>query len=192
MADPIIDKILKVKELAERGEAGEKTAAERRLKKMLKKHNLRLEDLQPTQPTGYVLECKPDELKLAIQIVFTVTGHQTPKTTPAGIAIETSPANWALIQSMFAHYLREYKLMQDSLFAAFVTVNQLFPKQGINITQVDNTPPPPREQTAEYKSFDSPPPQAAPPTIHEQAVQQYVQQQLLRIIPPKPFYLPLG
>lgn len=191
MADPIIDKILKVKELAERGEGGEKTAAERRLKKMLKKHNLTLEDLKPTEPSDYLLECQPDLLKLAIQIVFTVTGNATPKTTPTGIAVETSAENWAMIQSMFTHYSREYKFMQESLFMAFITVNQLFPKQNIVITNVDNTTQV-AQPTEESTPQPPPQPQEAPPTMHEQAVKQYVEQQLLRIIPPKPFYLPIG
>lgn len=186
--DAIIEKLKKVKALADAGIGGEKTAAQARLKKMLKKHNLTLADLEQPTTTTYRIDCRPEQIKLAIQIVFAVTG-KNPQADATGVNVDTSPNLWPEIQGMFAHYWREYKAMQDAMFMAFATVNGLFPRQTFTVTPVE-----PQQATA-YEPAEAAPadpePTEAPPTDYEVAVKQHVEQNLLRIIPPKPYRRPL-
>jgi hypothetical protein len=181
-----IDTIRKVKALADNGVGGEKTAAQKKYKALLKKYKLTPADIEQGTTQTYTLELTDsNQIRIANQIIYAVTGIVEP-IRANGITVTTTPETWAKIQGMFWFYWRDYKNLLESVFLSFATVHGLFPQQqaqqqgnNINIQPgwLDDIPQP---------AID------APLTQLEAIDKQKVEQILLQVLRPKQYKTQIG
>lgn len=185
--DSVIQTLKKVKALADGGIGGEKVAAEKKYKKLLKKYKLTEADLEHSDTRQYTLELNDgNQIRLANQIVYAVTGILAPSTAK-GITVNTTPEKWAKINGMFWFYWRDYKNLLESVHLCFATVNGLFPQQQAEQTSgnIINVQP---------SWLDDIPQPAidAPLTMIEQIDKQKVEQILLQVLRPKQYKTQIG
>lgn len=147
--DSIIERLLKVKALAEKGEGGERAAAERLLNSLMRQHNISLEDLD-SDAKGYHLAYIGDELidyKLFAQIAHKFhrgpdklkiadlrkapTGHKKvwanaglgPKNSNVGLYC--TKAEFVEVLSTFEVYREDLHRQEDTFYYAYLDKNNL-------------------------------------------------------------------
>jgi hypothetical protein len=128
--DKIHARLMKLYELAKRGEHGERENAQRFLEKLLEKHGMTIADLDDAATRYYRLSYKSElEYKLLTQIICTVLQVNTfrAKLTPKSryIEIQLTKAQHLEIEMQFAIYRREFARNIDRMFAAFIHTNGL-------------------------------------------------------------------
>jgi len=120
----LLEKLGKVKALADRGEGGEKESAERTLAALMKRYGVTEEELEDTRATIHWIRYKTDwERRLLGQLAYMHlgTGHsfgcvgRYTKRPRKEVGIECTPAQYIEIEADFAFY------------SAFLRKNALFP-----------------------------------------------------------------
>jgi hypothetical protein len=135
--DKHIELIKKIKALAEKGVGGEKLNAEKMLHRLLKKHDISIEDVDGEKMEDYFFKVKPEDVRLFVQVAKSVRydlklygGIPTKKIKEyklQGNYIATCTAfEFIEIKTMLDHYTRLYKEELDVFFGAFIQANNLF------------------------------------------------------------------
>lgn len=121
-----IDRLRKIKALADQGSAGEREAAKFLLEKLLQQNDLDLHSIEDEEFMPFIFKVKKGyELILLYQIIAFVTGSKDHKyspshTTQAKYCAFLKPSQYKEIDLLFNHYKREWKSQVDSFFTAFV------------------------------------------------------------------------
>ena len=132
----LLEKLGKVKALADRGEGGEKESAERTLAALMKRYGITEEDLEDTKATIHWIRYKTDwERRLLGQLAYMHlgTGHsfgcvgRYTKRPRKEVGIECTPAQYIEIEADFAFYSEAMKEEMELFYSAFLQKNNLFP-----------------------------------------------------------------
>lgn len=142
--EKVKDKLRKLYELAKRGEAGEKEAAQTALDRLLKKHSLDESDLDDEIEREYEIEFHGKEkLDLLAQVVAKVTDkshniyyEKLSRRLRTRVVVKRTAAQRVEIEFLFSFYSSLYDREKEMFFIAFVQKHSLF----------RSTPPPDREQ----------------------------------------------
>ena len=129
--------IKKVKALAERGEGGEKLNAQKMLAELMKKYNIKEEDIAEDIVKEFTIKIPSvfKSMALASQIVFSVLGREVDE--DKGLytygnrrnkaIVRSTSAEFLEIEAKFKFYLHHYKIELERFYGAFVQANELFP-----------------------------------------------------------------
>jgi hypothetical protein len=151
--EEILDKIKKVKALADRGTEGEKANAEKMLKIMMDKYGIKDEDIVSDKVEIYLIDTENQLfIQLLVQICNSVAGHdlkvfnldRSPKKAKielskmgygdatANVAIECTKAQFIEIKMLFDIYKEDLKEQIDTFMYAYFSKNHLLaqPKEG--------------------------------------------------------------
>jgi hypothetical protein len=130
--DKIHARLMKLYELAKRGEHGERENAQRFLEKQLAKHGMTIADLDDAASATqrFKFTYKTDvEHRLLNQILFSVlqTGNLTVWHTRGkrGFDVEMTKAQHLEVEMRYAVYRRELAQQMDHLFVAFIHKNDI-------------------------------------------------------------------
>jgi hypothetical protein len=149
----ILDKIMKVKALADQGTEGEKANAEKKLKLLMDKYGIKDEDIASDKVEMYLIDTENNMfIQLLVQICNVVAGHdlkvfnvnESAKKAKqelakmgygdatANIAIECTKAQFIEIKMMFDIYKDDLKKQIDTFMYAYFSKNRLLakPKEG--------------------------------------------------------------
>lgn len=141
--ESIIDKIRKVKALADAGKMGEATAAQCMLDKLLEKHGLTIDQLFDDQKQRREFFCKnKHEHHILCQIYFKVTDshnmkyreskQKIPGSTKRVISIELTNHDYAEIKNLYEwhcnNYQVEWEKTRKSFDTAYTSAHGLFPE----------------------------------------------------------------
>lgn len=132
----LLEKLMKVKALAERGEGGEKESAERTLTSMMQRYGITEDDLEGNQvSTHWICYKTVWEKKLLHQLAYmylgsghsfgcvgTYTGRSRKK-----VGIDCTPAQYIEIEADFAFYSEAMEEEMGIFYSAFLQKNHLFP-----------------------------------------------------------------
>lgn len=142
--DRIIDKVIKLKELVDRGLDGEASNAKRVLENLCKIHNINIEDLFKEEKKRYVFKIKYNnkfDKQLLFQCYAKVTNNKkisyfTNKLRPNVIEFDLTRIEYIDLKGMFEFYRKEWsRIMKSSLndlFDAFISKNEIFYNQEDN------------------------------------------------------------
>lgn len=140
--DRIIDKVIKLKELVDRGLDGEASNAKRVLENLCKLHNVNIEDLFKEEKKRYVFKIKYNnkfDKQLLFQCYAKVTNNKkifyfTSKSNI--IEFDLTRIEYIDLKGMFEFYRKEWsKIMKSSLndlFDAFISKNEISHNQEDN------------------------------------------------------------
>ena len=157
--DKHVELIKKLKALADRGVDGEAKNAQKLLDKMLKKHNLTVEDIEGEKQQDYFFKATGINASLFAQIVKRVNYDLKIYFFPAakvkqfGLAgnhmITCTAAEFIEIEQMFDVYKRLYKKESEIFYKAFLAANDLLaiPPKSEQKTTSDLSP----EEFEEWK-----------------------------------------
>ena len=134
--DRLLEKLEKVKALADRGVGGEKESAERTLSALMARYNITEADLEDSKTTTHWIRYKtPWERKLLHQLacmylgaghsfgcVGTYTGRSRKK-----VGIDCTPAQYIEIEADFAFYSAAMEEEMALFYRAFLNKNKLYP-----------------------------------------------------------------
>lgn len=149
----ILDKIKKVKALADRGTEGEKANAEKMLKIMMDKYGIKDEDIVSDKVELYLIDTENQLfIQLLVQICNSVAGRDlkvfnldsSPKKAKvelskmgygdatANVAVECTKAQFIEIKMLFDIYKEDLKEQIDTFMYAYFSKNHLLaqPKEG--------------------------------------------------------------
>lgn len=130
--DKVLEKLRKIKELAERGVGGERDTALQMYNKLIEKYSIADSEILAEKLTKYWFSYK-DELsrKLIIQIFYKVTGSTTywVKTDKRHkqVGIECTELELDEIKFYYNFYIVHLREELDIFMRAFMNVNELFP-----------------------------------------------------------------
>jgi len=130
----IIELAKKLKALSERGEHGEKHNAADMLTKLLKKHDLSVEDIEREEISSHFLSFKLKQETLLTQIIYSILGHRM-KLYPhvslkTKMMVKCTSAEFIEIEAAFPFYWNKYEKELGLFDKAFTYKNYLFPKNS--------------------------------------------------------------
>lgn len=132
----LLEKLMKVKALADRGEGGERERAERTLAALMERYGITEADLEDNQVATYWIRYKTEwERRLLHQLAYmhlgeghsfgcvgTYTGRSRKK-----VGVECTPAHYIEIEADFAFYSAALEEEMGIFYSAFLQKNHLFP-----------------------------------------------------------------
>ena len=122
--DSILERLRKIKALADYGSAGEASNATDLLSKSLKKHGLTLDDLQTDEVRKFTFTWRnSDDRQLVAQLIRQVAGREHPLFRIVGkprIITSLTPAQYADINAMWEHYRLELRQEYHRLLRVFM------------------------------------------------------------------------
>lgn len=129
-----IELIKKVKKLAEKGVAGEKTNAERMLKKLMIEHGITEKDLESYEVKNRLMVYKKKHESISVQSVLFVMGkdvimYNYPKKRNSFI-FKATDAEYIEIGLVVDFYSKKFDEEYDVFLSAFIQRNKLLPKDG--------------------------------------------------------------
>lgn len=136
----LLEKLRKVKALADRGVAGEKDAAEKTLAALMERYGITEEALEDCQTSIHWIRYKTEwERKLLHQLAYMYlgTGHSfgcVGKYTGRSrkeVGIECTPAQYIEIEADFAFYYAAMAEEMELFYQAFSEKNNLFPPKEL-------------------------------------------------------------
>ena len=127
----IKQKLKKIQQLAERGEAGEKDNANRLLKELLKKYRLTIEDLFEDEKKHYTIKYRHRwEKTLLFQIYAKVLNKTTinymKEKYHSRVTFELTPSEYAEIKLLFDIYRKTFKEEIGVLVDAFISKHEIW------------------------------------------------------------------
>jgi hypothetical protein len=130
----VIQLAKKLKELADRGEGGEKNSAEYHLNKLLEKHKLTLEDILEEKRDVRMFKVSKEKETLFFQIVGSVAGKEATRhhKDRTSIWLNLTTTEYLEIDAKFDFYWRAYKEELGIFYSAFVQKNKLYCKPSKN------------------------------------------------------------
>lgn len=133
------EKLKKIYALAMQGKDGEKEAAKKLLDKLLKKHNISIEELEYSEKEDYfVIEYHDKfELRLLVQVVYKITGGNNVFDYRLSSGRLSKVKVWVLckksqlieIEFLFDFYKKLFKKEQKYLLSAFIQKHEIFPNE---------------------------------------------------------------
>ena len=132
----LLEKLAAVKALADRGVAGEKEAAEKRLQYMMQKYGITEADLEDSGVRLYWIRYKTEyERKLLYQLAYKYTGsghaHGCVGTytgrSRKKVGIDCTTAQYIEIEADFEFYRAALAEEMELFYTAFINKNRLFP-----------------------------------------------------------------
>lgn len=142
----LITKLRKILALAERGESGERIAAEHLLEELLDKHGLTLEDITPepeTRKCSFTYETTL-ERDLLIQIAVMVTDNAAFSYGQARhenvVQLELTVAQQAEVITYFSVYRPALQRELHHTLVAFLQANEIFPTTVESVDEDDLSP----------------------------------------------------
>lgn len=161
----IIERLKKIKALAEKGTEGEKVSAQKLLETLMSKHGIKDEDLSYTETKGYTFKCVGEmEIRLFGQICAhyeEMEGREIKYLTPLHIRkghktsfsrqiknmynykkgdncyVECTATDFVEIAAMFAIYKQNLEENLKTFYYAFLLKNGLLITKGANTTPSD-------------------------------------------------------
>jgi hypothetical protein len=135
MSEKIIELAKKVKALAEQGTAGEKAAAEGRLKFLMDKYGLTAEDIESETKNKAIFAYKNGQKWLVHQIIVNVLGKGADIYIMKGSHKNECHAYMTAseeieIRAKIDHYVRAYERDLQTFHSAFIFRNELLPKDA--------------------------------------------------------------
>lgn len=132
----LLEKLMKVKALADRGEGGERESAERTLAAMMERYGISNADIENNQISTHWIRYKTEwERRLLHQLAYmylgtghsfgcvgTYTGRSRKK-----VGIDCTPAQYIEIEADFAFYSAALEEEMGLFYSAFLQKNNLFP-----------------------------------------------------------------
>lgn len=139
----LMGKLSKIKALADRGESGEREAAENLLHRLMEKYNVNEDDIIDDSPETVEFQywgLHGD--KLFSQIVYMVTGEcqiqkYTHKRNCKTRFVTCTKAQAIEIKELFEFYRNHLDVGLENYYQAFVQVEHLFPPDSINKVSSD-------------------------------------------------------
>ena len=133
MSDPgeaITSKIKKILELARRGQENERLVAIERLNRLLKKHKLTLDDIDPETKSLHEFRYKTAlEKNLLFQVKYLVTDEASGYWQTRGkneVSFDITKAQAIEIDRLYSFWRVELKNELDLFFNAFIQKNRIF------------------------------------------------------------------
>lgn len=129
--DSIIELLRKIKNLADRGAEGERMVAEKKLKYLMEKYGLSIEDLedQTTEPVEFSYR-NNFEKRLLFQCACYILQVNRLKYSSferrRKIYLNLTKAQEIDLQNMYDHYRKELKKEMEILFKAFIYKHQIY------------------------------------------------------------------
>lgn len=133
--EQIIEKLKKIKSLADRGVAGEAIAAQQQLEKLLAKHNLTIDDLFNEERKDRMFKVKTADEMIFIQVALSIIGNRAKtiwhyKGDRTNKYLELTDVEFIDISSMFDFHKKqlekEKKKAIQTLETAYVYKHDLF------------------------------------------------------------------
>jgi len=123
-----IDKAKKLRRLAEGGYKEEKTAAQKAFDRYIKKHGIRIEDLDDNEKKDQVFRYKNGQKRLLIQIIAHITNGPVWDTRGRGNAIIGNCTKFEAIEvrAMYSYYSNLFKDELEILMTAFIDKHNLY------------------------------------------------------------------
>ncbi len=138
MNDKYIELAKKLKALADKGVGGEKTNAEKMLNDLMKKHGIKIEDIEGEATNDYFFKVDDEFKDLFFQIVKSVNrdipAYRYPKNVvrqhklKGNHEIKCTIAEYIEIEQSFDIYTKLYKEELKTFYEAFVHANRIYPK----------------------------------------------------------------
>lgn len=132
----LLEKLEKVRTLAERGVGGEKESAERTLAELMERYGITEEDLEDTRASTHWIRYKTEwERKLLHQLAYMHlgTGHsfgcvgRYTNRPRKEVGVDCTPAKYIEIEADFAFYSEAMREEMELFYEAFLQKNHLFP-----------------------------------------------------------------
>lgn len=129
----LLDLAKKFKALAEQGEGGEKETAANMLEKFLRKHNIKLDDIEEETITEHRFKFAKEDERLFIQVAavtvadvrfYGINGNKNARKYMT-LIIDCTLAQSIEIRAKFEFYKRAWKKDVDLFFRAFIHKNHL-------------------------------------------------------------------
>lgn len=135
MSEQIIELAKKVKALAEQGTAGEKAAAEGRLKFLMEKYGFTAEDIESEKKNKAFFAYKNGQKWLVHQIIVNVLGKGVDIYIMKGshkneCHAYMTAAEEIEVRAKIDHYVRAYERDLETFQKAFIYRNELLPKDA--------------------------------------------------------------
>lgn len=126
--------LLKLKKLSERGIDGEKKNATELLNNLMKKYNISESELNSLEIKRFDIELKNDiEQRLASQILYAFFNN-TPLyqyiNAQTKFCVELTKSQEVEFRYMFSIYLEDFKKQELVFYRAFISKNNIFPKNA--------------------------------------------------------------
>ena len=145
--EKLLEKLEKVKALADRGERGEKLAAEATLAKLMKKYGISEAELEDAKISTHWIRYKTEwERKLLFQLAYMYMGHghafgcvgKYTDRPRKKVGIECTPAQYIEIEADFAFYSAALEEEMALFYRAFLNKNNLYPPPELAGDPVDD------------------------------------------------------
>lgn len=132
--DKIIELAKKLRELANRGEGGEKENAASQLERLIDKYKINLDELDVDKKEWRAFKCNKDQKKFLCQIVSNTIPDWNNTLMQAykgsrkinEIEFECTLSQWIEINEKFSFYWVKLKEEEEILYNAFIQKNKLF------------------------------------------------------------------
>ena len=136
MSENLLNLIRKLKELADRGEGGEKDNAANKLQSLLDKHGISLEDISQDVIKEREFILKPHQLKFFVQIAYSCFGKETTiykyqnekKRKEIKRFLKLTDAQFIELTAKFDFYWNKYENDLEIFYSAFIQRNELYVK----------------------------------------------------------------
>jgi hypothetical protein len=136
MSENLLNLIRKLKELADRGEGGEKENAGNKLQQLLDKHGISLEDINEDVLKDREFTLKPHQLKFFIQVVCSCFGRECTiykyqkdrKRNELVRILKLTDAQFLELSAKFDFFWDKYEKDLDIFYSAFIQKNDLYVK----------------------------------------------------------------
>lgn len=136
MSENLLNLIRKLKELADRGEGGEKENAGNKLQQLLDKHGISLEDINEDVLKDREFTLKPHQLKFFIQVVCSCFGRKCTiykyqkdrKRNELVRILKLTDAQFLELSAKFDFFWDKYEKDLDIFYSAFIQKNDLYVK----------------------------------------------------------------
>jgi len=123
----------KLKQLAERGIGGEKYNVEIKLKELMMKYNLRIEDIEGEKEDFHTFNFEPHNKKLFFQVASTLLGSDYDTYSLGGkkiknnVILKLTVAQAIEIRAKFDFYLTVFNEEYEVFYSAFIYSQRLYP-----------------------------------------------------------------
>jgi len=138
MENNLLNKLRKIRELAEHGIGGEKTNAIRKLKQLLKKHGLEYEDVFKEEPdkTWAIFPYSDKQQRIILlQCLFKLKATSKDLTykqiTDSKIAFFLTSWETLELTHLYSYYRKLWKKQLDDVLTAFVSLHELVSGEGL-------------------------------------------------------------
>jgi hypothetical protein len=137
MSDNLLNLIRKLKELADRGEGGEKENAGVKLQQLLDKHGISIEDIEKDVVKERIFNITPNQQTFFRQVVASCFGEKAiyqyqkePKKKVLVRILKLTDAEFIEFSSKFDFYWNKYESDLKTFYSAFIQKNHLYRKNS--------------------------------------------------------------